>query len=99
MAMLLIVFIVLMSIGLAFKRDIEICPLCITVLQQSHQPFHKIPYKEPYKQQFTLLQGMYVFVAPFRRGKTLLGKYYTTEIDGIKVLAKGEYGVEKYYFF
>ena len=42
---------------------------------------------------------MYVFVAPFRRGKTLLGKYYTTEIDGIKVLAKGEYGVKKYYFF
>ena len=42
---------------------------------------------------------MYVFVAPFRRGKTLLGKYYTTEIDGIKVLAKREYGVEKYYFF
>ena len=42
---------------------------------------------------------MYVFVASFGRGKTLLGKYHATNVDGVEVLAEGEYGVEKYYFF
>ena len=37
---------------------------------------------------------MNVLVTPFGRGKTLLGKYHTAEVDSIEVLAKGEYGVE-----
>ena len=35
-----------------------------------------------------------MLVAPFGRGKTLLGKYYAAEIDSVEVLAEGEYGVE-----
>ena len=54
-AVAVIVFVVLMGIGFAFKRDVEICPFCIAILQQSYQPFYKIPYKESYKQEFALL--------------------------------------------
>ena len=50
-----IVFVALMGIGFAFKRDVKICPFCIAILQQSYQPFYKIPYKESYKQEFALL--------------------------------------------
>ena len=91
---MLIVFVMLMGVGLAFKGDVEICSFCIAILQQSHQPFHNIPYKESYEQQFALLQGVNMLVAPFGRGKTLLGKYYAAEVDSIEVLAEGEYGVE-----
>ena len=46
----LIVFIVLMGISLPFKGDIEISLCGVAILQQSHQPFQNIPYKEPYEQ-------------------------------------------------
>lgn len=97
MTVLLIVLIALMGIGFPFKRDIEICLSGVAILQQPHQPFPYIPYKEPYEQQFTLLQGVYAFVALFRRGKALLGKYHATEVDGVEILAKGEYGIKEYY--
>lgn len=91
---MLVVFVFLMGVGFAFKGDIEICSFCVAILQQPHQPFHNIPYKESYEQQLALLEGVDVLMTPFGRGKTLLGKDHTTEVDSIEVLAEREYGVE-----
>ena len=49
-SLLPIVFITLMGIGLALEGDIEISLCGVAILQQSHQPFQDIPYKEPYEQ-------------------------------------------------
>jgi hypothetical protein len=37
---------------------------------------------------------VYALVAPLCRRETLLGKHYAAEVDGIEILAEGEYGIE-----
>ena len=38
-------------------------------------------------------------MTPLGGGEAMLGKHYAAEVDSIEILAEGEYGVEKYYFF
>lgn len=90
----LIVFISLMGVCLALKGDVEICTCGITILQQSHQPLQHVPDEETYIEQFALLHGVNVLMAPLGGGEALLGKHYAAEVDGIEILTEWEYGIE-----